>query len=92
MEARQIIIRPVITERSFDMQEYNRFTFEVAKTASKIEIAKAVEEIFDVKVLKVNTVNVKSKKKRMRNIEGKTRTWKKALAEGDTIELFANQD
>lgn len=93
MEARQIIIRPVITERSFDMQEYNRFTFEVAKTASKIEIAKAVEEIFDVKVLKVNTVNVKSKKKRMRNIEGKTRTWKKAivtLAEGDTIELFAN--
>ena len=95
MEARQIIIRPVITERSFDMQEYNRFTLEVAKTASKIEIAKAVEEIFDVKVLKVNTVNVKSKKKRMRNIEGKTRTWKKAivtLAEGDTIELFANQD
>lgn len=95
MEARQIIIRPVITERSFDMQEYNRFTFEVAKTASKIEIAKAVEEIFDVKVLKVNTVNVKSKKKRMRNIEGKTRTWKKAivtLGEGDTIELFANQD
>lgn len=95
MEARQIIIRPVITERSFDMQEYNRFTFEVAKTASKIEIVKAVEEIFDVKVLKVNTVNVKSKKKRMRNIEGKTRTWKKAivtLAEGDTIELFANQD
>ena len=95
MEARQIIIRPVITERSFDMQEYNRFTFEVAKTASKIEIAKAVEEIFDVKVLKVNTVNVKSKKKRMRNIEGKTRTSKKAivtLAEGDTIELFANQD
>ena len=95
MEARQIIIRPVITERSFDMQEYNRFTFEVAKTASKIEIAKAVEEIFDVKVLKVNTVNVKSKKKRRRNIEGKTRTWKKAivtLAEGDTIELFANQD
>lgn len=95
MEARQIIIRPVITERSFDMQEYNRFTFEVAKTASKIEIAKAVEEIFDVKVLKVNTVNIKSKKKRMRNIEGKTRTWKKAivtLAEGDTIELFANQD
>lgn len=95
MEARQIIIRPVITERSFDMQEYNRFTFEVAKTTSKIEIAKAVEEIFDVKVLKVNTVNVKSKKKRMRNIEGKTRTWKKAivtLAEGDTIELFANQD
>ena len=75
--------------------QMRKYTFKVAKDANKIEIAKAVEEIFDVKVLKVNTVNVKSKKKRMRNIEGKTRTWKKAivtLAEGDTIELFANQD
>ena len=44
MEARQIIIRPIITERSFDMQDFNRYTFEVAKTASKIEIAKAIEE------------------------------------------------
>lgn len=48
MEARQIIIRPIITERSFDMQDFNRYTFEVAKTASKIEIAKAIEEIFNV--------------------------------------------
>ena len=95
MEARQIIIRPVITERSFDMQEFNRYTFEVAKTASKIEIAKAIEEIFNVKVVKVNTVNVKSKPKRVRYQVGKTRTWKKAivtLAAGDSIELFANQD
>lgn len=95
MNARDIIIRPVITERSFDMQEFNRYTFEVAKTASKIEIAKAIEEIFDVKVVKVNTVNVKPKPKRVRYIKGTTRTWKKAivtLAEGDSIELFANQD
>lgn len=95
MEARQIIIRPVITERAFDMQEYNRYTFEVAKTASKIEIAAAVEEIFDVKVVKVNTVNVKPKPKRVRYRAGFTRTWKKAivtLAEGESIELFANQD
>ena len=95
MQAHDIIIRPVITERAFDMQDYNRYTFEVAKTASKIEIAKAVEEIFDVKVLKVNTVNVKPKPKRMRYQVGYTRTWKKAivtLAEGDSIELFASQD
>ena len=95
MEAREIIIRPVISERSFDMQEYNRYTFEVDKRANKIEIAKAVEEIFGVKVKKVNTVNVKPKKKRVRYVAGMTRTWKKAivtLAEGDTIELFATQD
>ena len=95
MEARQIIIRPIITERSFDMLDFNRYTFEVAKTASKIEIAKAVEEIFNVHVVKVNTANVKSKPKRQRYIAGKTRTWKKAivtLADGDSIELFANQD
>ena len=95
MQAHDIIIRPVITERAFDMQDFNRYTFEVAKTASKIEIAKAVEELFDVKVLKVNTVNVKPKPKRMRYQVGYTRTWKKAivtLAEGDSIELFASQD
>lgn len=94
MEAREIIIRPIISERSFDMQEFNRYTFEVDKRASKIEIAKAVEEIFGVTVLKVNTSNVKSKPKRMRYVQGKTRTWKKAIvtiAEGDTIELFADQ-
>ena len=94
MEAREIIIRPIITERSFDMQEYNRYTFEVARSANKIEIAKAVEEIFDVKVKKVNTINVKPKTKRVRYIPGQTRQWKKAivtLAEGDSIELFADQ-
>jgi len=95
MEAREIIIRPVISERAFDMQEYNRYTFEVDKRANKIEIAKAVEEIFGVHVKKVNTVNVKPKKKRVRYVAGMTRSWKKAivtLAEGETIELFATQD
>lgn len=94
MNAREIIIRPIITERAFDMQELNRYTFEVDKRASKIEIAQAVKELFDVTVVKVNTLNVKSKPKRMRNIEGRTRTWKKAIvtvAEGDSIELFAQQ-
>ena len=65
MEARQIIIRPIITERSFDMQDFNRYTFEVAKTANKIEIAKAVEQIFGVKVAKVNTLNMQGKEKRL---------------------------
>ena len=92
MDPREIIIRPVISEHSYDMMEDNKYTFEVHKKANKIEVAKAIEEIFGVKVAKVNTLNVKAKPKRMRYHEGKTRTWKKAivtLAEGDTIELFA---
>ncbi|MCD8199362.1 MAG: 50S ribosomal protein L23 [Coriobacteriaceae bacterium] len=95
MLARDIIIRPIVSERSFDQMEDNRYTFEVAKTANKIEIAKAVEEIFNVTVTKVNTINVKPKPKRVRYQKGYTRTWKKAivtLAEGDSIELFASQD
>ena len=70
----------------------NTFTFEVAKDANKVEIRQAIEAIFDVTVVKVNTLNVKPKPKRVRYQLGKTRTWKKAmvtLKEGDTIELFA---
>lgn len=95
MDAHEIIIRPVISERAFDLQEINRYTFEVSKRANKVEIAKAVEKLFDVHVVKVNTINVKSKPKRVRYQKaGRTRTWKKAivtLAEGDSIELFATQ-
>lgn len=90
-DARDIIIRPVITEHSYDMMEKNTYTFEVAKKANKIEIAKAVEEIFNVKVTKVNVLNVKPRKKRVRMSQGYTRTWKKAmvtLQDGDTIEMF----
>ena len=94
MDARDIIIRPVITEHSYDGMEYGVYTFEVAKEANKIEIAKAVEELFDVKVVKVNTINVKPKPKRYRyQTKGHTKTWKKAMvtvAEGQSIELFAN--
>lgn len=93
MDARQIIIRPIISERSFDMQEFNRYTFEVDKRASKIQIAQAIEEIFDVKVVKVNTINVKPKPKRVGRSMGQSRAWKKAvvtLKDGDTIELFAS--
>ena len=91
-DPREVIIRPIITEHSYDMMEQNKYTFEVAKDANKIEIAQAIEAIFNVKVKKVNTLNVKPKTKRVRYKAGKTRTWKKAmvtLAEGDTIELFS---
>ena len=92
-DARDIIIRPIITEHSYDMIEQNKYTFEVAKGANKIEIAKAVEELFGVTVKKVNTLNVKPKKKRVRYHLGFTRSWKKAMvtiAEGETIEIFAS--
>ena len=91
-DPRQIIIRPIVSEKTFSMtEEQNRYTFEVAKTATKPQIAQAIEEIFEVKVLKVNTMNVKGKPRRVRYQMGKTRSWKKAivsLAEGDTIEIF----
>ncbi|MDR1082598.1 MAG: 50S ribosomal protein L23 [Coriobacteriales bacterium] len=90
-DPRQVILRPIITERSFDLITDNRYTFEVAKQANKIEIGRAVESIFDVKVLKVNTLRVSGKPKRVRYAKGYSRSWKKAivtLAEGDTIEAF----
>lgn len=92
-DARSIIIRPIITEHSYDAMEQNKYTFEVAKNANKVEIGKAIEELFNVKVVKVNTLNVKPKTKRVRVVEGLTRTWKKAvvtLKDGDTIEIFAS--
>lgn len=91
-DPREIIIRPIITEHSYDMMEKNVFTFEVGQSANKIEVRNAVEELFDVHVTKVNTINVKPKKKRVRYSQGYTRSWKKAmvtLKEGETIELFA---
>jgi large subunit ribosomal protein L23 len=92
-DPRQVIIRPIVTEHSYDLMDKNVYTFEVAKSANKIEIRQAVETIFNVSVVNVNTLNVKPKPKRVRYKLGKTRTWKKAmvtLAEGDTIELFGN--
>lgn len=91
-DPREVIIRPVISEHSYDMMGDNTYTFEVAKTANKVEIKQAVEAIFEVTVVKVNTLNVKAKPKRVRAQKGLTRTWKKAmvtLKEGDTIEMFA---
>jgi large subunit ribosomal protein L23 len=90
-EPRDIVIRPVISEKSYDLIEHNRYTFEVAKTASKPQIADAVSEIFGVTVTSVNTMNVTGKPRRVRVAKGKTRDWKKAivtLREGDSIEFF----
>ena len=91
--AQDIIIKPIITEHSMDCLAQGKYTFRVAKSANKIEIAKAVEQLFKgVKVAKVNTVSVRGKKKRMGRNEGYTSAWKKAivtLAEGSkTIEFF----
>lgn len=92
MDARDILIRPMITEHTTDlMTEENKYVFIVDKRANKIQIADAVAEIFDVKVEKVNTINVKSKKRRVGRIVGKTASYKKAivkLAAGESIEFF----
>jgi large subunit ribosomal protein L23 len=92
MDPHQIIIRPVISEKSYNLIEMeNQYTFQVDRRANKNQIKRAVEEAFDVKVYKVNTVNVKSKPKRQGLTRGRTAAWKKAvvrLAEGDRIDLF----
>ena len=91
--AYDIIKGPVITEQSMSMTELKRYTFEVARDANKIEIAKAVEEIFGVKVAKVNTINMYGKEKRVgRYPEGRRPHWKKAMItlteDSKTIEFF----
>ena len=75
----EIIVRPVITEKSNDEMQSGKYTFEVNKKATKVEIAKAVEKLFEVKVLKVNTMNVNGKSKRVGYHTGKTSDWKKAI-------------
>ncbi|MEG1097758.1 MAG: 50S ribosomal protein L23, partial [Raoultibacter sp.] len=78
-DPREVIIRPIISEHTYDLINEGCYTFEVAKESNKIEIAQAIEAIFNVKVVKVNTLNVKAKPKRVRVQAGKTRTWKKAM-------------
>ena len=80
----EIIIAPVVTEKSNDMMQEGKYTFEVNKNATKVEIANAVEKLFEVKVLKVNTVSVKGKNKRVGYHQGKTSDWKKAIVTIDT--------
>lgn len=84
MKPEEIIIAPVVTEKSNDQLQEGKYTFKVNKKATKVEIAKAVEKLFEVKVLKVNTMNVSGKKKRVRYQVGKTPDWKKAIVTIDT--------
>lgn len=85
-----IIIAPVITEKSMQNQMNNVYTFKVVKTANKTQIKQAVESLFNVKVKSVNTLNTKAKKKRVGKHSGMTKTYKKAivtLVDGASIEL-----
>ena len=85
-----IILGPVITEKSVKGQEKNVYTFKVAKSANKTQIKSEIENHFGVKVLNVNTLNTKAKDRRVGKYTGKTKTYKKAivtLAEGSTIEM-----
>ncbi len=87
-----IIIRPMITEKSMDMQQQNKYVFIVDRRSNKTEIKKALESIFGVKVAKVNTINMRGKIKRMGRFEGKRPDWKKAIVtlteDSKTIEFF----
>lgn len=90
--AQDIVLKPVITEESMLGSAYKKYTFRVAKDANKVEIAKAVEKLFDVKVAKVNTINVRGRQKRQGVSVGYTPSWKKAIVtlteDSKTIEFF----
>ena len=90
--AQDIILRPIITEESMMGVSDKKYTFKVAKDANKIEIAKAVEELFGVKVSKVNTMNVRGHLRRQGMNQGYTASWKKAIVtlteDSKTIDFF----
>ena len=90
-DARDILKRPIITEKSYDLMNEGKFTFEVDKKANKIEVRQAVEKMFDVNVTKVNIINVRPKKRRVGRYTGFKASMKKAivtLADGQTIDRF----
>ncbi len=91
MHPTQVIIRPVVSEKSYVLASADRYTFRVHPDANKTQIRQAVESLFDVGVLEVRTASVKSKPKRRGDTSGRTREWKKAIVqvrEGDTIPVF----
>jgi large subunit ribosomal protein L23 len=91
MDARQVLVRPVVSEKSYALMADGKYTFRVHKRAHKTQIAHAVEEIFGVHVREVRTSKVNSKPKRRGLSVGRSRSWKKAvvqLAPGERIELF----
>ena len=91
MTPQQIIIRPLLTEKSQQLEVYDQYTFEVHRDANKIEIRKAVEMVFGVRVDKVRTMVVRGDVRRVGRFYGKTRQWKKAvvtLHPGDSIDFY----
>ncbi len=90
--AQEVILSPVITEKSMTGIADKKYTFKVAKDATKIDIAKAAEELFGVKVAKVNTISVRGQMRRMGRYEGYTPSWKKAIVtlteDSKVIEFF----
>ena len=93
--AYDIVIRPIITEQSMEDMDIKKYVFEVAKDANKIEIAKAIEEIFVVRVIKVTTTHMRGKTKRVgANPVGTSKSWKKAVVklseDSKSIEIFEN--
>ena len=91
MHHSQIIIRPVLSEKSYVLSAANRYTFRVHDDAHKTQIRQAVEVLFDVHVVEVRTSSVKSKPKRRGTTSGRTRSWKKAIVQvrdGETIPVF----
>ncbi|MCQ2448719.1 MAG: 50S ribosomal protein L23 [Clostridia bacterium] len=92
MTAQDIIIAPLITEKSMSGIADKKYAFKVAKDANKYQIADAIEELFKVKVAKVNTMHMRGKNRRMGRYEGKTASWKKAIVtlkeDSKTISFF----
>jgi large subunit ribosomal protein L23 len=91
MDPTQVLIRPVVSEKSYVLAANDKYTFRVHPDAHKTQIRQAVEDLFDVKVVEVRTMSVKSKPKRRGLIQGRTRSWKKAVVQvrpGDTIPIF----
>ncbi len=94
MDARTVIIKPVISEKSYALLAANKYTFRIHPQAHKTQVRQAVEEIFGVRVQEVRTMSVKSKPKRRGYTAGRSRQWKKAVVQlhpEDTIELFEGQ-
>ena len=91
MDATQIVIRPIVSEKSYVLATVNKYTFRVHDDAHKTQIKQAVEELFEVRVLGVATMSVKGKPKRRGYTSGRRRSWKKAVVqvrEGDSIPIF----
>ncbi|WP_276901756.1 50S ribosomal protein L23 [Dialister micraerophilus] len=91
MDARDFLIKPIVTEKSTALMEEGKYTFQVPLNVTKIEIRQAVEQVFNVKVQAVNTMRYEGKMKRLGRTQGRRSDWKKAivtLKPGETIELF----